>query len=162
MTQKSCAERVRAQWQSARDDLATILYPQDADPEDLQALGQDPEDATLAYYGLSFDYVPYGTFSDQEGGYFRYQLSWGGPSSEIRFYVSLTERAQMAQGERVSVTPDTIEFWFLDWFDGASHDVTTDAVALAVWDWFEDVCAPTNAMLEAGTDLVELLAEEEE
>lgn len=36
-------------------------------------------------YALCFDYVASGTFSDQEEAYFRYQISWGGPSEELRF-----------------------------------------------------------------------------
>ena len=30
-------------------------------------------------YGLAFDYVAPGTFNDQREGYWRYQISWGGP-----------------------------------------------------------------------------------
>jgi hypothetical protein len=59
-------------------------------------------------YGLSFDYVAPNTFSGQKIGYFRYQLSWGGPSEELRFYVS---------GPKFNVYK--VEFWYLDWFDGA-------------------------------------------
>jgi hypothetical protein len=58
-------------------------------------------------YGLSFDFVAADTFPDQREAYFRYQLSWGGPSDEFRFFAG----------------PDyschRIEYWFLDWFDGA-------------------------------------------
>ena len=57
-------------------------------------------------YGLSFDYVPAETFKDQKRGYFRYQISWGGPSEEIRFYIGY------------DCEPYKIEFWFLDWFTG--------------------------------------------
>ena len=60
-------------------------------------------------YGLSFDYVAAGTFTDQDQAYFRYQLSWGGPSTEFRFYVN------------PDLTPYSIEYWYLDWFDGASR-----------------------------------------
>lgn len=58
-------------------------------------------------YGLSFDYVAPGSFRDQKRGYFRYQISWGGPSDEFRFYTD----------ERL--VPERIEYWFMDWFDGA-------------------------------------------
>ena len=63
-------------------------------------------------YGLSFDYVAPGTFNDQKRGYFRYQISWGGPSEEIRFYVDYGKK------------PYKIEFWFLDWFTG--HGIELD------------------------------------
>lgn len=58
-------------------------------------------------YGLGIDYVAPGTFRDQKRGYFRYQLSWGGPSDEFRFYLD------------ENLNPTRIEYWFLDWFDGA-------------------------------------------
>lgn len=58
-------------------------------------------------YGLSFDYVSPNTFENQKRGYFRYQLSWGGPSDEFRFYCD------------ENLEPVEIEYWFLDWFDGA-------------------------------------------
>ena len=67
----------------------------------------DPDLGTFNEYGLSFDYVAPNTFKKQRKGYFRYQLSLGGPSDEFRFYTN----------------PDfsvyKIEYWFLDWFDGA-------------------------------------------
>jgi hypothetical protein len=61
-------------------------------------------------YGLSFDYVASGTFDEQKEGYFRYQISWGGPSDEFRIFVNPDFSAHR------------IEYWFMDWFDG-SHIV---------------------------------------
>jgi len=76
-------------------------------------------------YGLAFDYVAPGTFRDQDQGYFRYQLSWGGPSEEFRFYVN----------------PDLsmyhCEFWFLDWSDGAETEVPKD-IAQLIYSQFEE------------------------
>jgi hypothetical protein len=67
----------------------------------------------LHEYGLCFDYVAPGTFGEgQKEPYWRYQLSWGGPSSEFRIYGNTT-------GE-YSASIYRIEYWFLDWFDGAS------------------------------------------
>jgi len=142
--------------------LETILYPDKADPEDLEALGQDPEDASLARYGLAFDYVPMATFSDQQEGYFRYQISWGGPSDEIRFYLSIADRMALLQGKRSSIEPESIVYWFMDWFDGASKDVTYDEIARATWQWFADVGGPRTAMQEADVGEGELLAEADE
>ncbi len=56
--------------------------------------------------GLCFDRVEAGTFKDQRAGYWRWQLSWGGPSEEFRLFDN-----------------GDLEFWYLDWFDGASVDV---------------------------------------
>lgn len=73
-------------------------------------------------YGLSYDYVELGTFDDQEEDYFCYQLSWGGPSEEIRFYES-----------------GMIEFVYLDWFCGVGFNVTHEEWAEFIRDWFEDI-----------------------
>ena len=53
---------------------------------------------------LCFDYVEPNTFEGQNIGYYRYQMGYGGPSDEFRKYDN----------------KDFIEYWFLDWFDGAS------------------------------------------
>ena len=68
---------------------------------------------------LSTDYVDPNTFDDQEEGYYRIQFSWGGPSDELRMYYD---------GKKYT----TIEYWFLDWYDGAFRNVTTDEDIL----WF--------------------------
>tara|TARA_R110000824_G_scaffold168945_11_gene345987 strand:+ start:762 stop:1166 length:405 start_codon:yes stop_codon:yes gene_type:complete len=68
---------------------------------------------------LSSDYVDPNTFDDQEEGYYRIQFSWGGPSDELRMYYD---------GKKYT----TIEYWFLDWYDGAFRNVTTDEDIL----WF--------------------------
>lgn len=78
---------------------------------------------SLNEYGLSFDYVTLGTFNDQKEGYFRYQISWGGPSEEYRFFTN---------GPRFDVY--RVEFWYLDWFDGAPRDCTSNQTLA---DWFE-------------------------
>ena len=62
--------------------------------------------------GLGFDYVPPDTFGNQPIGYFRWQLSWGGPSDEFRVYDN----------------ENTIKYYFLDWFDGASIYIDDDEV----------------------------------
>jgi len=71
-------------------------------------------------YGLSFDRV-----EDEETGnvdYYRYQLSWGGPSSELRFY----------EGNKVV-------FHFMDWFDGAHRDVSKLDWAQWLVETFEEL-----------------------
>jgi len=67
-----------------------------------------PDYGSLNEYGLSFDYC----YPDKGyAGYFRYQLSWGGPSDEFRIYAN-----QVKYGWKIY----RIEYWFMDWFDGAS------------------------------------------
>lgn len=60
-------------------------------------------------YGLCFDYVEAGTFTDQKEGYYRYQLSWGGPQDEFRFFSCECGCNLFTR----------VEYWFLDWWDGA-------------------------------------------
>jgi hypothetical protein len=62
--------------------------------------------------GLCFDYVEPETFTDQLEGYWRWQLSWGGPGDEFRIYVNPDKSVHR------------IEYWYLDWYDGAK--VTLD------------------------------------
>lgn len=88
-------------------------------------------------YGLAFDYVKAGTFEDQNTGYFRYQLSYGGPSEEIRFYVDPEHNLVKA------------EFWLLDWFTGSSIDCTHQDTIRAVWQLFKDVEASRYAFEQA-------------
>ena len=57
--------------------------------EDLRAFNSnnyDPEEmGEPEYYGLSLDMVEAGTFENQFP-FIRFQISWGGPSEEFRFY----------------------------------------------------------------------------
>jgi hypothetical protein len=84
-----------------------------ADLRKLWALYRDDSEAHyedighIHEYGLGFDYVARDTFTEQKEGYFRYQLSWGGPSDEFRIFVNPDFSAHR------------IEYWFLNWFDGA-------------------------------------------
>lgn len=100
--QPTCKERAKPHLKSALHDIRKLwnLYQNDPEAYD-EELGSFPE------YGLSFDYVAPYTFERQRRGYFRYQLSWGGPSDEFRFYTD------------ENLNPIRIEYWFLDWFDGA-------------------------------------------
>ena len=80
-------------------------------------------------YGLSFDYVPGNTDYNPDAGYFRYQLSWGGPSEEFRFYTD------------PQFNVHTIEFWYLVWFDGKGIELTGDDFQLMeeIFEFFNEV-----------------------
>jgi len=86
-------------------------------------------------YGLSFDYVQTETNGIQDEGYFRYQLSWGGPSTEFRFYVN------------PDMSMHKCEYWYLDWFDGAKADVPNE-FAQMLWSEFEETEAAQAALDE--------------
>jgi len=64
----------------------------------------------------------YGLCVDLRADYVRYQFSCGGPQEELRFYKN-----------------GDIEFWFLDWGDGACLDVTDDEVARDIRCWLSGV-----------------------
>jgi len=98
-----CADRVCPARDSRLADLERFNqgeYDADDNPD-----GYKPDEDGEPYdYGLSLDFVGAGTFNEQRRGFVRFQFSWGGPSEEVRIY---------ADG--------SIEFWFLDWYDGASR-----------------------------------------
>ncbi len=126
MSEVKCEARVDLNLRQRLEDIGPLLRG-----EEVEGLG------TFEEYGLSLDYVAPETFNQQAEGYFRYQISWGGPSDEFRFFVN----------------PDLlchrIEYWFLDWFDGAHRDCSTDAVARALWDYFAGTGAAQHALRDA-------------
>ena len=69
----------------------------------------------------SWDYVE---GEGRKAGYYRLQLSWGGPSDEFRIYIT--------QDKEI----DIIEYWYMDWFDGAHVLVTKDSESWNVCDQF--------------------------
>lgn len=87
----------------------------------------------ICNYGLSIDYVAPNTFKGQRAGYLRWQVSYGGPSDEWRFY--------FVPGEN---KPYKIEYWFLDWFDGAKVTCTNGEIALRLWEWLNDNGTPQH------------------
>ena len=92
--QLTCTERVEAAKNSRIADLKAFMASDDLELEDGTQLGD---------YALSWDYVEPDTFEDQPNGYYRYQISWGGPSEEIRYH-----------------DDGIVEFWFLDWFPNSA------------------------------------------
>jgi len=76
---------------------------------------------------LSWEYVEAGTYENQESGFYRLLLSWGGPSDEFRIYT--TQYADEI---------DIIEYWYMDWFDGASINVPVNSTSWDVCQMFLD------------------------
>ena len=56
--------------------------------------------------------------------YWQYLISYGGPGSEIRFFV----------GDKSSTEPYKVEFWFSDWFNSTRQDVTNETIIEHVWE----------------------------
>jgi hypothetical protein len=117
----SCESRIDSELKERLTDLRRLWTDHCA--------GKESEDGTFSDYGLCFDYVPPDTFADQREGYFRYQLSWGGPSDEFRFFIN------------PDLSCHRIEYWFLDWFDGASRILSDDDddLLLEIWHWFNEI-----------------------
>lgn len=116
MVDKKCADIVAEKWASTKADIKAMR-----DYENKHNGDCDPELGCFNEYGLSLDYVEPGTFNDQREGYLRYQMSYGGPSDEIRFYEN-----------------GDIEYWYLNWFDGACVDITNDDIAIELRDEFSE------------------------
>ena len=103
----TCEERIEEHLESRAEDFLGFIDGMSSNDDDTR------EEAIEEFsnYGLCVDFVEPGTYvtdrlNGQDEGYLRYQLSWGGPGDELRFY------------------DDRVEYWFLDWFDGASRDVS--------------------------------------
>lgn len=108
-----CKDKVQNHFESRMRDIRTLYYAPEQTTEELGNLNE---------YGLSIDLVETGTFKDQREDYIRYQISWGGPAEEFRIYKN-----------------GDVEFWFLDWFDGAHVDVTgEDMIIILDIVGFED------------------------
>jgi len=86
-------------------------------------------------YGLSFDYVE--PSNDNPEPYFRYQISWGGPSTEFRFFAN-------RRGDDYDWITYKVEYWYLDWFDGAKTHVSGEVVEL-LWAQFNDTGSVQHA-----------------
>ena len=137
--QRFCADKVQENFNDREKDFvqAKEFYDkyEDATEGEKIALEVFNEDVSgyedffdyINNYGLCFDYVERGTFTDQERGYFRFQLSWGGPSDEFRIYVDNDKQITH------------IDYWFLDWGDGASVRIPEDSIAYEVCEQFTEL-----------------------
>lgn len=124
-TQPNCKQRVNGALKGRLQDLEKLFraYQEGDEERYSEDIGTFPE------YGLCVDYVAPHTFNNQKRGYFRYQLSWGGPADEFRFYLD------------EMLNPTRIEYWFLDWYDGAKLILKGKAYDLLneIYNFFEDV-----------------------
>ena len=92
MTTQKCSERISTEWGDRKESISALT------------------DWEVREYPLCFDYVDPDTFGNHEG-YSRYQMSWGGPQDEIRFY-----------------NDNKVTYAFLDWYDSAEIDITDEAI----------------------------------
>jgi len=134
--QPTCEERIGSELQSTLDTLRD-LWKSYCEGEEYC----EEHNTNMSEYHLGFDYVAPDTFKDQDEGYFRYQLSWGGPSDEFRFFVT---------PGRHGYEPYRIEYWFLDWWDGASRRLHGEDRNLLneIFTWFDDMGCVESAIEE--------------
>lgn len=118
------------------EDFKKFIEWEQGEDEDLRDNG-DGELCPFHQYGLGIGYVAQGTFTGQRKGYLRYQLSYGGPSDEVRFYYAYP-------GDR---TPDRIEYVYMDWGTGIGFDVSGEDWAQWLWEWLEG-CGTTKIECE--------------
>ena len=98
MTTKKCTDKIATEWAKEKKRLNAMT------------------DKEIREYPLCFDYVEANTFGEHEA-YHRYQMSWGGPQDEIRFYVV----SDVEFSHKVT-------YAFLEWGDGAEIDITDEAI----------------------------------
>tara|TARA_R100000655_G_C2981398_1_gene191873 strand:- start:440 stop:859 length:420 start_codon:yes stop_codon:yes gene_type:complete len=112
MTQKKCADLVQQNYQARLKDIKQA-YQKNDNEKNIEQGDYNNFDLIewLSEYGLSWGYVLPNTFDNQSEGYYRWQLSWGGPSDEFRIFTDNNKNIQ------------SVEYWYLDWFDGASIEI---------------------------------------
>ena len=153
MTELTCKNRIHNEYKSRMSDLKTLwkLYNTDSEAYD-NNLGNFNE------YGLSFDYVSPNTFKNQSRGYFRYQLSWGGPSDEFRFYADpipyKNYNSDYPERDIRGWKLTGIYYSFLDWFDGAKIRVNNKTLReiFSDFDECETLTAAYNKAMESMED----------
>jgi hypothetical protein len=112
----TCKERIKESLLSRGEDFERFMNAEDEETQE-----------EFNFYGLCIDMVSMGTFSDMTEPYLRYQLSTGGPGDEINFYQN-----------------GKIEYRFLDWWDGATLDISTLDWAQWLREYFQDCGLLTN------------------
>jgi hypothetical protein len=140
--QTTCAKRWRVHKNGRIRDLRKLFSAYQEGDEEKHA----DELGTFHEYGLCFDYVAPGTFNNQVKGYWRYQISWGGPSDEFRFYA----------GGCGDQEPWRISYVFLDWFDGHERGLVGHDLELMrqIWGHFSEI-GVTEAEYRKSTKLSE-------
>ena len=132
--EKTLKERLEISYISRTEDLRKLFEHVSCEYDYICQVNEDLEECPIVQelglfneYGLSFDYVEEYTFNDQEEPYFRYQISWGGPSEEYRIYTD------------EFYTIKRIEYWFLDWFEGEYKTLDYDDIMFDIIQDFRDM-----------------------
>ena len=73
-------------------------------------------------YPLSIDYIEPNV--NDTPPHWQYLISYGGPGSEIRFFVD----------DKGSTKPYKVEFWFSEWSNSGKQEVTGEAIIEQLWE----------------------------
>ena len=120
----TCSDRIAQSWASRSADLLEFQNSEDLENAEGYLFGE---------YALCFDFVAPNTFDNQSYGYWRYQISYGGPSEEIRFITRYDEDSEDFGYDFKKDLITDVEYAFLDWFDGATITLKDDDKDLAMW-----------------------------
>lgn len=134
---QSCKARIDSHLKGRMNDLKKLWA------NECNGIEDDPEVGNLNEYGLCFDYVAPNTFKGQRKGYFRYQISYGGPQDEFRFYLD------------ENLHPHRIDYAFLDWFDGAIKPLmgANNRLMLEIFDNYFSECYNLREMINEGLEV---------
>ena len=150
MTDKTCKERVRPHFKSRMSDIRALLKAYRTG-KPVKHGGETYTEESLGEYGLCFCYVAKRTFTDQKRGFFQFQISTGGSGDEFRFF---GEIQHSKHGVYFNITG--IQYWFLDWFDGAKVVLHKDSenfnTLLELFEYFNPEHALTKEELEEEYD----------
>lgn len=123
-----CRAKVRRAMRNRLRDLRKLWNMYKRDPE-----AYDDDVGNFSEYGLCFDYVAPGTFGNRQG-YFRYQLSTGGPGDEFDFYANFNDYNRKFDVYK-------IKYRYLDWYDSA--DVTLkgedEELMMEIFEFFDEI-----------------------
>ena len=119
------------EWRSTRLDLMLMFNNEfNEDYEEAKAFlkGQtedfnvEKDIGFIDEYPLSIDYIE-PNISDTPP-HWRYLIAYGGPGSEIRFFVD----------DKSSTKPYKVEFWYLEWSNSRKQDLTGEIVIEQLWE----------------------------
>ena len=119
-----------AKWRSTRLDLMLIFkkefnaYYKEAEEhlKENENFDVERDIGFIDEYALSIDYIEPDV--NDTPPHWQYLISYGGPGSEIRFFVN----------NKSSTEPYKVEFWFLEWSTTAKYDVTGEVIIKDVWE----------------------------
>ena len=127
--QKTCAELISARCYDRKKQFEDAwIYFKDKEEGFKRKSKELDEYSSLMDYAnqssLDFSYVEPNTFKKQSEGYWRWQLSWGGPSDEFRYY--------HYDGDKKKIK--SIEYAYMDWFDGATLPIYSNIGGEAIYN----------------------------